>query len=162
MLLVIAGLFTKSLFNVSRINLGMKVDNVITFGISPSRNGYTLQHALQLYERLEDDLAAIPGVTSVTNSGVRLLSGTRNGFDVSVEGYKTGPDTDMFSWYNKAGPAYFRTLGIPLISGREFMRSDAAGAPYVAIVNKAFADKFNLGRDAVGKRIGDGRYRAGS
>ena len=66
-----------------------------------------------------------------------------------------GPDTDMKSLYNKIGPAYFRTLGIPLISGREFTRSDAAGTPKVAIVNEAFAKKFNLGRDAVGKHISD-------
>lgn len=56
-------------------------------------------------------------------------------------------------------PGYFRTLGVPLIAGREFTRADAQGAPKVAIVNEAFAKKFNLGRDAVGKRLnqsGDG------
>jgi predicted permease len=153
-LLVAAGLFTKSLFNVSRVNLGLKVDNVITFGISPSLNGYTPQRSLQLFERLEDELAALPGVTSVTNSLVPLLGGSNWGNDVSMEGYKMGPDTDMNSRYNEVGPAYFRTLGIPLISGREFRRSDAAATPKVTIVNEVFANKFNLGRDAVGKRIG--------
>ena len=131
-LLVAAGLFTKSLFNVSRVNLGLKVDNVITFGISPSLNGYSPQRSLQLFERLEDELAALPGVTSVTNSLVPLLGGSNWGNDVSVEGYKMGPDTDMNSRYNEVGPAYFRTLGIPLISGREFRRSDAAATPKVA------------------------------
>jgi predicted permease len=157
-LLAVAGLFMKSLFNISRVSIGMTVDNVITFGVSPSRNGYTNPRSLKLYERLEDELAALPGVDSVTSSGVRLLSNTRNGFGVTVEGYRTGPDTDAFSWYNKAGPGYFRTLGIPLIAGREFLRSDAPGSPNVAIVNEAFADKFNLGRNAVGKHIGDGRF----
>jgi len=154
-LLVAAGLFLKSLFNVSRVDLGLKVDNVITFGISPALNGYTPQRSSQLFERLEDELAALPGVNGVTNSLVPLLGGSNWGSDVSVEGYKAGPDTDMNSRYNEVGPAYFRTLGIPLISGREFTRSDATGAPKVAIVNMAFAKKFNLGLYAVGKRIGN-------
>ncbi len=154
-LLVGAGLFTKSLFNISRVNLGLKVDNVITFAIAPALNGYTPQRSLQLFERLEDGIASLPGVTSVANSMVPLLGGSNWGNDVSVEGYQAGPDTDMNSRYNEVGAAYFRTLGIPLISGREFTRSDAATAPKVAIVNEAFAQKFNLGREAVGKRIGN-------
>ncbi len=153
-LLVIAGLFTKSLFNLSRVSLGMDVDHVITFTISPFRNGYTLQGSLQLFERLEDELAALPGVTNVSDSLVPLLTGAYRKLGVSVEGYKIGLDENP-PLYNEIGAAYFRTLGIPLISGREFVRSDAAGAPKVAIVNQAFADKFNLGRDAVGKHIGD-------
>ena len=153
-LLVAAGLFLKSLLNVSRVNLGLKVDNVVTFGVSPALNGYTPQRSSQLFGRLEDELAALPGVTSVSDGLVPLLAGDNWGSDVSVEGYKFGPDTDMNSRYNEIGPDYFRTLGVPLLSGREFTPSDAAGAPKVAIVNEAFANKFNLGREAVGKRIG--------
>jgi predicted permease len=70
-----------------------------------------------------------------------------------VEGFQAGPDTDTESRYNEIGAGYFRTLGIPLIAGRELTRADAAGAPKVAIVNEAFAKKFNLGRDVVGKRM---------
>jgi predicted permease len=133
----------------------LKVDNVIVFSLSPSLNGYNPQRSLQLFEHLEDELAALPGVTSVTNSIVPLLGGSNWGNDVSVEGYKMGPDTDMNSRYNAIGPGYFRTLGIPLLSGREFTRSDATATPKVVIINEVFAKKFNLGRDAVGKRIGN-------
>jgi predicted permease len=153
-LLAGAGLFLKNLFNVSRVDLGLKVDNVITFGLAPVLNGYIPQRSRDLFERLEDELAALPGVTGVTASMVPLLAGSNWANAVSVEGYKSGPDTDMTSRYNEIGPDYFRTLGIPLLSGREFTRSDAAPAPKVAIVNEAFAKKFNLGREAVGKRIG--------
>ena len=153
-LLVGAGLFLKSLFNVSRVDLGLKIDNVITFGLSPALNSYSPQRARDLFERLEDELAALPGVTGVTASMVPLLAGSDWVNAVSVEGYRFGPDTDMNSRYNEIGPDYFRTLGIPLLSGREFTRSDSAAAPKVAIVNEAFAKKFNLGREAVGKRIG--------
>ncbi len=155
-LLVSAGLFTRSLFNVSRTNLGLDLDHVITFGISPELNGYTPGTSRALFERLENELAALPGATGVSSSLVPLLAGDNWGSDVAVEGFKAGPDTDTNARFNEVGPGYFRTLGIPLIAGREFTRADAADAPKVAIVNEAFAKKFNLGRDAVGKRIGSG------
>ena len=154
-LLVGAGLFLQNLFNVSRVDLGLKVDNVITFGVAPVLNGYSPQRSRDLFERLEDALGALPGVTGVTASMVPLLAGDNWGNDVAVEGFKSGPDTDMNSRFNEIGTGYFRTLGVPLLSGREFTRSDSAPAPKVAIVNEAFAGKFNLGREAVGKRIGN-------
>jgi predicted permease len=137
------------------VDLGLKVDNVVTFGIAPELNGYTPQRSRELFERLEDELAALPGVTGVSNALVAVLAGNNWGNDVSVEGFKAGPDTDTNSRYNEIGPGYFRTLGVPLLAGREFTRADRAGAPKVAIVNEAFAKKFSLGRDAVGRRMGD-------
>jgi hypothetical protein len=88
---------------------------------------------------------------------VPLLAGENWGSDVAVEGFAAGPDTDTNSRFNEIGAGYLRTLGVPLLSGREFTVTDAGDAPRVAIVNEAFAKKFNLGRDAVGKRIGSGR-----
>jgi predicted permease len=97
----------------------------------------------------------VPGVTGVTDSLVEMLGGSNWGNSVSVEGFKVGPDTDTDSRYNEIGTDYFRTFGIPLIAGREFTRADTKGAPKVAIVNEAFAKKFNLGRDVLGKHIGN-------
>ena len=152
-LLVCAGLFTKSLMNVSRVDLGIEIENLVTFGVSPELNAYTTERSKQLFERLEDDLAAQPGVISVTAALVPAISGSNWGNNVSVEGFKAGPDTDTNSRFNEVAPDYFKTLRIPLLSGREFTRADRLGAPKVAIVNEAFAKKFNLGRDAVGKRM---------
>ena len=67
-----------------------------------------------------------------------------------------GPDTDNDTYYDEIGPGYFRTLGVPLIAGREFTRADSLKAAKVAIVNEQFAEKFHLGRDAVGKRMSRG------
>ena len=92
-----------------------------------------------------------------TGSVVRLLAGNNWGSSVSVEGFQKGPDTDDGARYNEVSPGYFRTLGIPLMSGREFTPADAGDAPKVAIVNEAFTKKFGLGRDAVGKRMSNGR-----
>jgi predicted permease len=154
-LLVAAGLFVRSLVNVSRVDLGVRTENVISFSISPELNGYTPERSRALFERAEDELAALPGVSGVTASLVPLMAGNNWGSSVSVQGFAAGPDTDTQSSYNQIGPGYFRTLGVPILSGREFTRADALGAGKVAIVNEAFARKFNLGRDAVGKYISD-------
>jgi predicted permease len=156
-LLISAGLFIKSLQNVSRVDLGLRPDSVVTFGISPELNGYTPARARVFFERVEDQLAAIPGVNGVAATRLRLLSGSNWGSSVVVQGFQAGPDTDVNSSVNQIGPGYFRTLGIPLVAGREFTRADNAASSKVVIVNEAFVKKFNLGRDAVGKRVGTGR-----
>ena len=152
-LLVSAGLFTRSLMNVSRVNLGLNPENVVTFGISPSLSGYTDERSRQLFERLEDDLRALPGATAVTAARVPLLGGSNWGSSVRVEGFEAGPDTDTGSRYNEVGPGYFQTMGVTVLAGREFTAADALSAPKVAIVNETFAKKFNLGRDPVGKHM---------
>jgi len=158
-LLMCAGLFVKSLTNVTRVDLGVKIDNVVTFGISPDLNGYEPARAKTLYERAEQELAGIPGATGVAIARVALLAGNNWGNSVSVEGFARGPDTDTDANYNEVSPGYFRTLGVPLMSGREFSAADTLGAPKVAIVNQAFARKFNLGRDAVGKHMSQGEEK---
>ncbi|MFI5178830.1 MAG: ABC transporter permease [Vicinamibacterales bacterium] len=155
-LLAAAGLFTKSLVNVSRVDLGIRTDNLVTFGIAPELNGYTPSRTLAFFEQVADRLSALPGVTGVTASIVPLLSGDNYGNSVSVEGYPAGPDTDTGSRYDEVSPGFFKTLGIPLLAGREFTRADAAGGRKVAIVNEAFAKKFKLDREAVGKLMARG------
>src|SRR5262249_19303847 len=110
-LLVAAGLFIRSLANVSRVDLGLKADNVIMFGVSPELNGYSPERSRQLFERIEDELTALPGVTGVTLATVPLVSGNNWGNNVAVEGFDAGPDTDTNSRFNEIGPAYFSTLG---------------------------------------------------
>src|SRR5690606_7163830 len=141
-LLVSAGLFIRSLVNVSRVDLGMDTSNVVTFSLSPELNGYEPERSAILFERVEDELGALPGVTGVSASLVPVLAGSSWGSDVNVQGFERAPDTDANSRFSRIGPAYFSTLGVPLIAGREFTRADAAGAGDVAIVNEAFARKF--------------------
>jgi predicted permease len=150
-LLVGAGLFMKSLINVSKVDLGVKVDNVVTFGISPVRTGYDSVRSALLFERVEETFRALPGVTGVTSSLVPLLAGSNWGTDVEVQGFKSGPDIDNNARFNEVGAGYFNTLGIPLLAGREFTEADRQRTAQVAVVNEAFTRKFNLGQDAVGK-----------
>jgi predicted permease len=153
-LLAAAGLFTKSLLNVSRVDLGLKTENIVTFGISPELNAYTPDRSRVLFQRLEEELAATPGVSAVATSMVPLLAGSAWGNSVAVQGFKQEPDTDNGARYNEIGPGYFRALGIPLMSGREFTASDTITAAKVAVVNEEFTRKFGLGRDAAGKMMG--------
>jgi predicted permease len=148
-LLVAAGLFIRSLANVSRVDLGIETDNMVTFMIAPVLNGYEPERSKILFERLEEELAAVPGVTGVSDAMVPLLGGSSWGTSVGVQGFEDGPDIDNGSRFNLVGPGFFRTVGTPLIAGREFTRSDGPESPRVAIVNEAFAEKFGLERGEV-------------
>ena len=153
-LLVVAGLFTRSLFNISRAELGLNPERVVSFRVSPVMNGYDPQRSRQLFERIEDELGGIAGVLSVSGSTVGVIAGSNNNSSLLVEGFDVGPDTDTSSRFTRIGPDFFRTLGIPILSGREFTRADANGGAKVAIVNEAFLKKFNLDGNAVGRHIG--------
>jgi hypothetical protein len=153
LLLISAGLFLKSLVKILQVDLGIKTENTIAFGLSPSLNKYAPEATRALFERLEDSVAAIPGVTGITASMVPLIAGNNWGSNVSVDGFDAGPDTDTHSMYNEIGPGFFRLMGVPLIEGREFARADALNAPRVAIVNEAFVRKFGNGRSLLGKRM---------
>jgi putative ABC transport system permease protein len=155
-LLIAAGLFIKSLRNISRVDLGVNIDNMITFGVSPARSGYDSTRTIQLYGRIEEVLSSLPGVLSITSASIPLLAGNNWGEGVSVEGFKKDADTDAGSRTNAVGANYFHVLGVPLLSGRDFTALDGASSMKVAIVNEAFAKKFGLGRNAVGKKMSEG------
>jgi predicted permease len=156
-LLAMAGLFTKSLINVSRVDLGLKVDHLVTFSLAPRLSGYSPERTRLLFEQIEEAMAAVPGVTGATAALVPLLAGDNYSNSLSVQGFQGGPDVNSNASLNEVGPGYFRALGIPLLAGREFTRADVVGSPKVAIVNQAFMKKFHLGRDAaVGTLMAEG------
>jgi predicted permease len=156
LLLAVAGLFLKSLVNVSRVDLGIDTSNVITFAIAPEMNGYTPVRSKQIFEQIEDEIGRLPGVETVAGGLVPLLSGDNWGTSVGVEGFKADADTDTNSSLNEVGPGFFKATGIRLIAGRDFTRADTLTTPKVAIVNEAFTRKFNLGPNPIGKRMRQG------
>ncbi len=155
-LLALAGLFTQSLANISRIDLGIDVETLITFSVSPELNGYPHERSAQLFDQIEETLAGLPGSRSVTSSMVPLLSGSNWTNNVSVEGFDAPPGVNTNASTNRIGQGYFRAMGMPLLAGREFGAADHADAPRVVIVNRAFAERFGLGEEVVGKRMGIG------
>jgi predicted permease len=154
-LLVSAGLFTRSLLNVTRVDLGLDAGHVATFRLLPILNGYEPDRAHRLFEQLEDDLAALPGVTSAAASLMPILSSATTGGNIRVEGFDNGPDSNTNIRYNEVGADYLGTLGMTLLAGRSFTTQDAPGTPRVAVVNEAFVRKFNLGDNAIGTRLAD-------
>ncbi len=156
-LLVSAGLFARSLTNVTAVDLGMDTEQVVQFEVAPGLNGYDSEQSKALFQQMEERLAAIPGVTSVTTSMVPLIAGSNWGNDVSVEGFAWEPGVDSNSRFSAVGPGFYSAMRIPLLAGREFTAADAMDNPNVAIVNESFARKFGLDpREAVGKRMARG------
>jgi len=155
-LLVPTGLFTRSLLNLLEVDLGMPIDDLITFRVAPDQNGYSQQRIRELYDRMTVELETVPGVTAVTSGVVPLISGNNWVSTLTVEGFEGGPDIDSNSSLNMVAPGFFTDLQIPLLAGRDFAPTDEAGAPRVAVVNEAFADHFFEGRNPVGRRFGQG------
>ncbi len=139
-LLALAGLFAQSLSNIARADLGMNLDALVGFTVEPELNGYDLARNAALYDRIDEALAALPGVTGVARAQNRLLARGYSGGGASIEGREGGG----FSTYNQIGPGYFQTLGIAQLAGRGFAPSDSADAPPVAVVNRRFVDAFGL------------------
>lgn len=151
-LLIPTGLFLKSLVNLMHVDLGMKTENIIGFSVSPSLNGYSNEQTRALFDRMETDLAAIPGVRGVAAAMVPLIASSNWGNSVRVEGR---PQREQdHSMFNEIGPGYFGKMGIPLIAGREFTLSDNLTGPKVAIVNQQFVKKILDGRNPIGLRFG--------
>jgi putative ABC transport system permease protein len=152
-LLALAGLFIVSLANIARMDLGIRPEGLATFSISPDLNGYTPAQAIALFDRIDDSIRGLPGVVSVTQSTVPLLANSNSSRNVTVQGFDAGPDADTVASYASVGADYFKTLGIPLLQGREFTPADAGPRVTATIVNEAFARKFNLTGHAVGTRM---------
>jgi predicted permease len=152
-LLVLAGWFAQSLYNVTRVDVGFRVDSLTVFSIAPERNGYVPPRSADLFDRLEEDLASVPGVTSVATAAIALLDNSNWSSQVEVDGYDAGPGENTDASMNFVSPAFFKTVEMPLVTGTGFERRERADKPKVAIVNERFVERFGLGRSAIGKRL---------
>jgi len=155
-LLISAGLFGRSLVNLSRVNLGIRIDHLITFSIDPKLNKYNQEQTLSLYERMEERLAAIPGVTLVAATQVPAIAGSNWGQNITVEGFVAQSDDANNVNFAMVGPGYFRTMGMALMSGREFTPADNKAGLLVAVVNQTFAKFYFGSENALGRRLAQG------
>ncbi|HXB67187.1 MAG TPA: ABC transporter permease [Candidatus Acidoferrales bacterium] len=156
LLLISAGLFGKTLLNLSSVNLGIRTDHLVTFSLLPKLNKYTDQAVAAFHEQLTDRLAAIPGVTLVSSAQVPVIANSTSSQSITIEGYTPPSDDGAGSDYNLIGAGFFRTIGIPLLGGREFTRRDNAAAPKVAIVNEAFVRQFFARQNPLGRHLARG------
>jgi putative ABC transport system permease protein len=150
-LVAMTAVFAQSLANIARVDLGLDVDSVIAFSVSPQTIGYAQDASARLFDRLDEELAAIPGVASAASSMYPLLSGGEPGWVIRVvEGADVGEPVVPF---NVVSDGFFRTLGIDLLAGRDFTAADTAGAPAVAVVNRRFVERFGLDGAGLGARF---------
>ena len=159
-LLVGAGLLLRTLQNLQNTPLGMDVDGLVVFGVNP--NIPSLPAGRAFYVNLTNKLRALPGVESVTVMEERIGSWWSDNSAMMVDGrlpdFANGGSRTVRS--NVVGPNFFRTLGVPVLSGREFADSDTAMSTHVGIINEEFAKRFFPGLNPLGHTIGseDGQY----
>jgi len=156
LLLFGAGLFVRSLHNLKSTDTGVALDNLVSFQLSASLNGYDNERGTRFYEALLEKISSAPGVKSAAYVSVPILAGSEWDSSMAVEGHTFKDGEDMQAFMNALSPGYFRTMGIPVLEGRDFTRMDAKDDATVAIVNRAFAEHFFKGRSAIGRRLGFG------
>jgi putative ABC transport system permease protein len=155
-LLAGAGLFTRSLINLEKLDLGLRTDHVLQFSIAPELNKYNPAQTSAMFDRIRERIAQIPGVHSAGVSELSILAGNNTDGNITVEGYTPKTKELLEVNENFVGPDYFATMSIPLISGREFNLGDTLAAKKVAIINGTFARLYFAGRNPIGAHFAFG------
>jgi macrolide transport system ATP-binding/permease protein len=153
-LLVGAVLLMQSLQKIRTTSPGFTTTGVLETGVSVVAAGYDVPRAKVFQDELIERVRALPGVESAAYARSTPLGyGTYSSSPVAVDGYEPPPNEQPTAEYNQVSPAYFATLGIPLMSGREFTRADDENAPLVAIVNHTMVTRYWRGQNPIGQRL---------
>jgi putative ABC transport system permease protein len=152
-LLIGAGLFGRTLLNMYLLDPGFDSRNVLLFSVSTDKAGIFADKLHDVEARLLSELKTLPGVMSASFTLLPPISG--GGFDVKlfVQGHIQVPDEDDKSYLNAVGPNYFKTMGTPVLIGRDFDDRDTSASPRVAIVNERFAKYYFKADTPIGKWI---------
>ena len=153
-LLVGTGLLMQSLMTIRSTSPGFNARGVQYTGIDLVSVSYTPTRAQSFQDELLERVRALPGVESAAFSRMVPLSYVSSATaPIVVDGYTPPPEESPTVDYNEVGPNYFGTLGIPLVSGREFTRADDERAALVAVVNETMAQRYWQGRNPLGQRL---------
>jgi predicted permease len=154
MLLIVAGLMTRSLAHVRQSSLGFEPQRVLNMTLDPVEIGYNKEQGLAFYKQLLERVTNVPGVQSASVAFSTPLGYYNNGDTLDITGYEMAArEAPPSVGFNQVTPGYFRTLSIPLLQGRDFDAKDAEGAQAVAIVNEAMAAKFWPQMDPIGREF---------
>jgi predicted permease len=156
LLLIGAGLFTRSLQNLRDLDPGFRTKNMLSFSIDAPLNGYPEARSRQTYKDVYDRLNSLPSVRSASLAIMPVLYGDEWDNWVTVEGYPPKPGDIPDPHMNFISPGYFRTLEVPILVGRDFDDRDDRGSPLVCIVNEKFAKHYFGTANAIGRHIGMG------
>jgi len=139
LLLVASGLFLRTLYNLKTLNVGFTTDHLLTFGIDARLAGYDPKDIPAQFRRVEDTLAALPGVHFVGATNDPELAGNSEGRNITVAGYTHREDEESSAEWAMITADYFSALGKPLIAGRGFTRQDGPDGAKVVVVNETLA-----------------------
>jgi len=153
-LLVAASLLIQSLQRIRTSSPGFSTQGIVLTAVSLFAAGYDAPRARNFQDQLMDRVQALSGVESAAYGRISPFSyRTYSSAPIAVDGYEAPPDQQPTVEYNEISPAYFQTLGIPFVSGRDFTRADDETAPLVAVVNETMVAKFWGGENPIGKRL---------
>src|SRR5947209_1406442 len=153
-LLVGAGLLMQSLQRIRAASPGFSTRGVLFTAVDLVSAGYDAQRAQYFQDELTERMEALPGVEAAAFARVTPLGyGSYSSTPIAVDGYQPPPEEQPTVEYNAVGPDYFSTMGIALVSGREFARADDERAALVAVVNETMAAQYWRGRNPIGERV---------
>jgi macrolide transport system ATP-binding/permease protein len=153
-LLVGAGLLLQSLQRIRTTSPGFSTHGVLDTYVPLVSAGYDAPRAQSFQDELLGRVKALPGVESAAFGRMTPLSyGSYSSTVIAVDGYQPPPEEQPTVEYNEVGPDYFATMGIPLVSGREFARADDEKAALVAVVNETMTEKYWRGKNPIGERV---------
>jgi predicted permease len=157
MLLVVgAGLFVQTLVQLVHTRLGFRPHNLLLFELEPPQTRYPRAANIPIYQQLEQKLAAIPGVQSVTVTSVPLIAGNVGMHTFIPEGQQRKPNGNPTVLTNDVGTNFFSTYGIPIVAGRGFNASDTQTSRKVAVVNESLANKYFPHLNPIGRSFETG------
>jgi predicted permease len=154
LLLIGAGLFIRTLWNLTSVSLGFQPDRVLLFSVDPPRTRYPGERRNMLFQRLHETIATMPGVETASLSGATVLAGGSSQTGVATDLSK--PEERRLAWVNEVGFDFFKTMGIPILQGRPLDRRDVVNSQPVAVVSQRFAREFFPDQNPLGKSFRNG------
>ena len=152
-LLVSAGLFVRTLANLKSVPIGFNTQRLLLFDLDPPSARYSgMRHTL-LFQQIEEKIAALPSVQSVTLSSEPLLANTMENLCVRPTGRAPGKENEDYPWSNKVGSRFFETVEMPIVMGRGFNWHDNKSAPLVAVINRKLAARFFPNVNPIGQTL---------
>lgn len=158
LLLIGAGLFVRTLSNLTRVDVGFNRANLLIFRVQPRMSGYEGERLRQVYQQMIERIEAVPGVRAATVSRHPLLSGSMASDSINVPGYTPQPGESSSVMLQQAGANFFATMELPLLIGRDFSTQDNAQSAPVVVINQALARRYFANENPLGKHIYLGKF----